>query len=132
MMLYLSTILISSFLVGSLFDHPSPLAAGFKFQPPAQDAWYYEDMAGMPDKFEHYTASYVGYRLLEKRLSPDVCIIVLGTVGVLKEMADGFREGFSVRDMAANLLGILAARQRLRLICYYENQVIGLRYYFQV
>ena len=125
----ISAVTITLLLMGSLFNHPSD--GRFKFQPPALDAWYYEDLAGMPDKFEHYTASYIGYQLLEKSLSPGAGLIVLGTAGVLKEIADGFREGFSVRDLAANLLAILAARQRLRLICYYENQVIGLRYYFR-
>lgn len=97
-----------------------PAAAGFpangkfKMQPIAEDRWYYYDdhhwYIKAPDKWQHLMGSYASTKVLQVALEDDLsaaAAVLIG--GVLKEVDDAMREGWSVRDLMMDLLGVSAA-----------------------
>ncbi len=117
-------------MASGLFTHPSK--GYFSWQ--AADPWYY-DQAGrrLPDKFEHFWGNYLGARLLKGQLGWSNTATIATTMGIdiAKEMADGYREGFSMRDMLANSLGCTAGILQLPIACTYSshNNTIMLVFY---
>jgi hypothetical protein len=118
-------------LASGLFTHP--YKGYFTFQFPYQDPWYWIEGNSPPDKWEHYMGNYAGAILLKKRIGTTKTILLLGAIDLLKEWGDGYREGFSVRDMSMNALGILSGLLNQKLLCDYniKQQKITLTYYFQ-
>lgn len=128
--LLFSVILCSQVLASGPFTHPDK--GYFSFQPPSRDPWYWVENGGSPDKWEHYMGNYAGGLILKNRVGTVKTIVLLSTVNFLKEWGDGYREGFSVRDMGANTLGLLASLLNQKLLCNYDirQRRIILTYYF--
>lgn len=107
-----------------------PADGKFKMQPISTDHWYFYDETHWyikaPDKWQHLMGSYastkISIRVLDDKLSSATAVF-LG--GILKELDDGLREGWSIRDLLMDALGVTAAaldRPGLRLVGTYDNE----------
>ncbi len=78
------------------------------------DPWYYQTdesvMFWVPDKAQHFYGSQI---LVEVGLSP---LFVLSS-GLLYELS---QDEFSVKDLLANVLGVLAAQHQIPLVIDYS------------
>lgn len=65
------------------------------------DSWFSED------KFKHFFTSYMIYSFLRDHLNKEKSIIITFSLGLSKELFDGFRkEKFSYKDLIWDALGI--------------------------
>jgi hypothetical protein len=110
-----------------------PRDGTFKQLHPHADGWYFVDDERWdikaPDKWQHFTGSYVTQKILSKGLNKYVSALVVFSLGAAKECEDAYREGWSARDMAVNSLGILSAmydRPCSRFFCTYDQEKIML------
>lgn len=91
-----------------------PADGNFKMQPISTDHWYFYDeihwYIKAPDKWQHLMGSYAStkifIRVLDDKLSSATAVF-LG--GILRELDDGLREGWSNRDLLMDALGVTAA-----------------------
>jgi len=64
-----------------------------------------------------------------------VSAVVAFSLGVAKEWEDGYREGWSARDVLANTLGIAAAmydKPEAKVLCAYDQEKIMLNLVFSL
>lgn len=131
--LVLAGILNSSAVAGFPgFTHPSD--GRFKFQ--RYDPWLYTDESWdlkMPDKAAHFYGSYALERLSHDVTKDELMSssFVIG-FGIGKEILDGYREGFSFRDILADALGVSSSvfnrgSESVKVICDYTHEKITLR-----
>jgi hypothetical protein len=116
-------------MAGNTAHAAFPPDGKFKMQPLAQDRWYYYDdihwYIKAPDKWQHLMGSYASTKVLQATLKDDVTAasaVLIG--GVLKELDDALREGWSVRDLMMDLLGVSAAvldTPRVRFLGAYDR-----------
>lgn len=111
---------------------PYPRNDKFKQLPITKDNWYFVDnknwMTKSPDKFVHYMGSYslanITYRITKDKLISSVFSIGLG---LIKELDDGYREGWSKRDIYMDVGGTLSSLfspKDVRMLCYYDQEAI--------
>jgi hypothetical protein len=106
-----------------------PADGRFKMQPAAADTWFYYDNVHWylkaPDKWQHMMGSYASTKLLSSALGDNLSAataVLLG--GVLKELDDALREGWSIKDLIMDAVGVSAAvldRPGVRVIGYYDS-----------
>lgn len=107
-----------------------PADGKFKMQPIQTDHWYFYDeihwYIKAPDKWQHLMGSYASTKIFNKvrddKLSAATAVF-LG--GILKELDDGLREGWSIRDLLMDALGVTAAaldKPGLRLVGTYDSE----------
>ena len=99
----------------------------FKMQPASEDTWYYYDnihwYLKAPDKWQHLMGSYASTKVFTAAFDDKITAataVLLG--GVLKELDDALREGWSIKDLAMDALGVGAAvldTKSIRFMSYY-------------
>ena len=115
--------------LGSTAVAAYPADGRFKMLPLSKDQWYFYDNENWylkaPDKWQHMMGSYASTKLLRAALDDDLAAaatVIIG--GVLKELDDALREGWSIRDLLMDAVGVSAAvfdRPRFRVIGYYDS-----------
>ncbi len=108
-----------------------PRTGGFKQLPPAHDKWFYVDNERWhikaPDKWLHMMGSLGAAEFLSTMMDERLAGgIVLG-LGVLKEVEDGYREGWSARDLIMDITGVGASLindRRYLLWCDWEQDAV--------
>lgn len=111
-----------------------PRDGRFKQLSPKADMWFYVDEkrwpVAAPDKWQHFIGCYLSQKLLQKRVGKFKAFLFTETAGVLKEMDDGYREGWSPRDLIVDNLGILGAMvsgERLKFTGSYDSEKFLIR-----
>ena len=114
-----------------------PRDGKFKQLSPDRDSWFFVDEANWdikaPDKWQHFTGSYITQKLLSKRMNKYFSALLVFSLGVAKEYEDAYREGWSARDLAVNSLGILSAmydKPDAKVFCTYDREKIMLNLVF--
>ena len=114
-----------------------PRDGKFKRLVPQNDPWFYVDDEHWdikaPDKWQHFTGSYVSQKLLSRHMNKYLSGLLLLSVGLYKEYEDAYREGWSARDLAIDALGILSAmydRPSATVLCTYDQEKIMLNLVF--
>ena len=119
---------------GIFFNYPRN--GHFKFQSPQEDKWYFIDQKDWyvkaPDKWQHYFSNYASSMLLVNKIGLIPTLSILTMANIAKEMEDGYREGFSVRDLTVGSAGMLAGALKRNFICYYDNEKILIIFYFRI
>ncbi len=110
-----------------------PRDGKFKQLHPQRDSWFYVDYERWdikaPDKWQHFTGSYLSQKLLSRHLNQYLSASLIMGLGIVKEYEDGYREGWSPRDLAADFLGVLSgiySNHKYKLLCLYDNEKITL------
>lgn len=105
----------------------------FKQLAPNRDAWFFVDEENWdiknPDKWQHFTGFYVTQKLPSRHMNKYVSAVVAFSLGVAKEWEDGYREGWSGRDVLANTLGIVSAmydKPTSKVIATYDQDKVML------
>jgi hypothetical protein len=116
-----------------------PRDGRFKQLAPNRDGWFFVDEEHWdikaPDKWQHFTGCYVSQKLLSKHMNKYLSALLIMSVGLYKEYEDAYREGWSARDIAVDLLGILSAmhdNSRTKVLCIYDQEKIMLNLIFPV
>jgi len=114
-----------------------PRDGRFKQIASQNDPWFFVDEEHWdikaPDKWQHFTGSYLVQKLLSRRLNKYISALLIFSLGMVKEYEDGYREGWSVRDLTVNSLGILAAmydKPTAKFLCTYDHERIMLNLIF--
>lgn len=114
-----------------------PRDGKFKQLVPQNDSWFFVDEEHWdikaPDKWQHFTGSYITQKLLSKRMNKYFSALLVFSLGVAKEYEDAYREGWSARDLAVNSLGILSAmydKPDAKVFCTYDREKIMLNLVF--
>lgn len=112
-----------------------PSDGKFKQLLPSNDPWYYIDEENWdvkcPDKFQHFFGSYLGQRLISKRMNKWVSAGLILGIGLYKEYEDAYREGWSLRDVSMDILGIVSAMNtsdRFQVSCMYDKERVMLMF----
>lgn len=112
-----------------------PKDGRFKQLEPYKDRWYFIDHKNWyikaPDKWTHFMGTYalteVTHRVVKDKAWAGV--IALG-LGVLKEVDDAYREGWSRRDLYMDIGGVAASvllPQNMKLLAYYDDTSVMLK-----
>ncbi len=114
-----------------------PKDGKFKQLPSKADMWYYVDdqrwLIRAPDKWQHFMGSYLSQKLLQQKMGKWKAFLVTEGLGTLKEIDDGYREGWSPRDLIVDNLGILGAMvssDRLRFTGTYDLEKFVINAHF--
>ncbi|MGH8004976.1 MAG: hypothetical protein ACRECJ_09680 [Limisphaerales bacterium] len=114
-----------------------PRDGKFKQLPARADMWYYVDderwAIRAPDKWQHFIGCYLSQKLLQQKFGKWKAFLLTETLGVLKEIDDGYREGWSPRDLIVDNLGILGAMvsgQRLQFTGTYDTEKFVIRAHY--
>jgi len=95
-----------------------PKDGRFKQLNPKRDSWYYIDYNNwdlpMPDKWQHYYGNAIVQMLGGRFIGKNKTALVLITFTVLNEIDDGYREGYSLRDLGCSLAGIITGYTELK------------------
>jgi hypothetical protein len=112
-----------------------PRDGRFKELSKDKDYWYFIDrnnwLIKAPDKWTHYMGSYTLAEVIHQ-ITDDkrwASIVALG-LGLLKEYDDGYREGWSRRDLLMDFSGVASAMllpKNVKLLAYYDNTAVTLR-----
>ena len=111
----------------------APIQAAFKQQFPAHDPWYYTDGTfdlTAPDKFQHMAGSHAGAELLSLWTSDMLAAGAVFSLGIVKEVCDGFGHGWSWRDLCANGIGVVASvvnTKKIMLWCDWNRDAVILK-----
>ena len=97
------------------------------------DSWFYIDYERWdikaPDKWQHFTGSYLSQKLLSRHLNKYLSASLIMGLGIVKEYEDAYREEWSPRDIFADFLGIVSgiySNRKYRLLCFYDNDKVTL------
>ena len=111
----------------------------FKQLRPQNDSWFFVDEEHWdikaPDKWQHFTGCYASQKLLSKHMNKYLSGLLLLSVGIYKEYEDAYREGWSLRDISMDLLGILSAmydRPSAKVFCIYDQEKVMLNLVFSL
>jgi hypothetical protein len=114
-----------------------PRDGKFKQLPARADMWYYIDQERWairaPDKWQHFIGCYVSQKLLQQKIGKWKAFLVIESLGILKEIDDGYREGWSPRDLIVDNLGILGALvsgDRLKFTGSYDTEKFVINAHF--
>jgi hypothetical protein len=115
-----------------------PYDGEFKQLTAERDPWFFVDYEHWyvknPDKWQHFMGCYAAHQLLSKGMNKYLSGGIVMTLGVAKEIADAYREGYSLRDGFADLLGVSASlfnNGTYKLLCTYDNESVLLRIYLK-
>jgi len=96
---------------GYFFNYPRD--GQFKQQSIDRDVWYYpgdEDWTiKAPDKWQHMMGSYASAEVFSLVMDDKLAGGVVFALGILKEVEDGYREGWSIRDIFMDAAGVGAS-----------------------
>ena len=115
-----------------------PKDGRFKQLHPHSDSWFYTDQRWdikAPDKWQHFTGAYISQKILSKSCNKYLSGAILLSLGILKEWEDGYREGWSARDIFVDILGIasgLIESKKCRILCLYDQEEITLNLYLSL
>ena len=105
----------------------------FKRLHESKDWWYYVDDINWdikaPDKWVHMMGSMTSSMLLGRVVNKYAAGALVFAFGVYKEYDDGYREGWSYRDLIADAVGItasLTANKGYRILCAYDSEKVVL------
>jgi hypothetical protein len=114
-----------------------PRDGRFKQLAPKRDGWFFVDDQHWdikaPDKWQHFTGCYVSQKLLSKHMNKYLSALLIISVGLYKEYEDAYREGWSARDIAVDILGIVSAmydKPTTKVLCTYDQEKIMLNLVF--
>jgi hypothetical protein len=114
---------------GAGFWNKYPKDGKFKQLASEADMWYYVDeerwLIRAPDKWQHFMGSYLSQKLMQEKIGKWKAALMIASMGALKEFDDGFREGWSPRDLLVNHLGILgalASGERVKFTSSYDTE----------
>jgi len=114
-----------------------PRDGKFKQLRPQNDSWFFVDEEHWdikaPDKWQHFTGCYASQKLLSRHMNKYLSGLLLFSIGVYKEYEDAYREGWSARDLAVDVLGILSATYdspSAKVFCTYDEEKIILNMVF--
>lgn len=120
---------LSIVVPGSSHAWNYPRDGRFKQLCSRNDPWFYVDYerwdVQAPDKWQHFTGCYIGQKLLSARMNKYLAGLLIFSIGVAKECEDGYREGWSARDLTANTLGIVSGicdKQTTKILCTYDQE----------
>ena len=107
----------------------------FKRLPDSKDYWYYVDRNNWeivaPDKWVHMMGSMSSTALLSQMMNKYAAGALVLSFGIYKEYDDGYREGWSYRDVIMDALGVtasLTANDKYRLLCDYDEDKVLLKF----
>ncbi len=110
-----------------------PRDGRFKRLNPISDSWFFVDEVNWdiknPDKWQHFSGCYISQKLLSKHMNKYFSALVIISVGVYKEYEDAYREGWSSRDLTADLLGVVSAmfdKPTAKILCTYDQEKVML------
>lgn len=110
-----------------------PKSGDFKRLPAERDCWFYVDRNNWeieaPDKWTHMMGSMSSTVIFSRFMNKYAAGAIVFALGLFKEYDDGYREGWSYRDILANSVGItaaLTASNRYRLIADFDNHSVTL------
>jgi hypothetical protein len=114
-----------------------PRDGKFKQLHPHRDGWFFVDEENWdikaPDKWQHFTGCYLSQKLLSKGMNKYFSALFIFSLGLAKEYEDGYREGWSARDLTVDVLGILSAmydKPEVKVLCTYDNEKMMLNLMF--
>ena len=119
-------VIVATFCTQAPVQAGFPADGKFKMQPSAQDTWYYYDnihwYITAPDKWQHLMGSYASTKLLNVALN-DKLTAAAGVflAGILKELDDSYREGWSVKDLMMDAIGVSAAALDTKKVRFMGN-----------
>jgi hypothetical protein len=103
----------------------------FKQLPVQKDYWFYVDQVNWdivaPDKWTHMMGSMGSTALFSRFMNKYAAGALVFALGVFKEYDDGYREGWSYRDLIANTVGItasLTATERYQILADYDRSSV--------
>ncbi len=122
-------IVVSTAQAGLISNYPR--TGGFKQLSPSQDKWFYIDhekwRIKAPDKWLHMMGSFGAAEALSAVMDDRLAGGIVFGLGVLKEVEDGYREGWSARDLLMDLTGVGASlinHERYLLWCDWERDAV--------
>lgn len=90
-----------------------PRDGKFKQLNPRRDPWCFVDEnwdITAPDKWQHIMGSYVLQSILQKKMNKYLAAGLILGGGAYKEFVeDAYREGWSARDLACDIIGVASA-----------------------
>ncbi len=111
-----------------------PRDGRFKQQPIRTDFWYYnggsEWTIQAPDKWQHMMGSFASSELLSTVVDDKLAGGIVFGLGLLKEVEDGMREGWSVRDVLMDAAGVgasLVNNEKYKLWCDWKDDYVQLK-----
>lgn len=115
-----------------MFSYPRD--GQFKRLGASDDPWYYEGdpdwTLRAPDKWQHMMGSYVSAKIFSTIMNENLAGgLVLG-LGILKEVEDGYREGWSARDVLMDAAGVGASllnSQKYKFWCDWKDDYVQLK-----
>ncbi len=122
-------------LTGGIAAGSYPRQGGFKQLPSHKDPWYYIDHESWhikaPDKWTHFMGSLAVTEITRHIVSDRTWAGIIGLgLGVIKEVDDAYREGWSRRDLYMDVGGVassLLLPENLKLLAYYDDQQVMLK-----
>jgi hypothetical protein len=126
------------FLPGVAHSWTYPYDGKFKQLTAERGPWFFVDYEHWyvknPDKWQHFMGSYAAQQLLSKQVDKYLSGGIIMTFGVAKEIADTYREGYSLRDGFVDLLSVSASlfnNGTYKLLCTYDNESVLIRLYLK-
>ena len=117
---------------GDVCGKSYPRDGSFKELSFSRDPWYFVDTQNWyikaPDKWVHFMGSYALTEVTSKVVGENIWagIISFG-LGLVKEYDDGYREGWSRRDIYMDFGGMassLILPDNMRLLAYYDDTAL--------
>ncbi|MFH1701294.1 MAG: hypothetical protein ABIE07_11990 [Candidatus Zixiibacteriota bacterium] len=131
-LVYLIAVFGMSIFCGTVMAKSYPRDARFKELSFHKDKWYFIDHKNWyikaPDKWTHFMGSRAVAEVTAAAINDKTwgSVIALG-FGLLKEVDDGYREGWSKRDIYMDVGGItsfLLMPEKIEFLAYYDNSAI--------
>ncbi|MFH1891481.1 MAG: hypothetical protein ABIK83_02210 [Candidatus Zixiibacteriota bacterium] len=130
----ITLILLAATQSAGAFMFSYPRDGEFKQLAASQDAWYYEGDPNWtlraPDKWQHMMGSYVSVEIFSTLMDDNLAGgLVLG-LGILKEVEDGYREGWSARDILMDAAGVGASlfnSNKYKFWCDWKDDFLQLK-----
>ena len=141
-MLRASTILILVLVASFVSLEASPWSGfprdgRFKKLATKADPWFFVDdehwPIRAPDKWQHFSGCYLTQRLLQGKIGKTKAFLLTESIGILKELDDAYREGWSLRDLIFNNLGIFSAMtssEKIKFTCSYDSEKLLFQIHF--
>ena len=121
---------------GYLFSHPSD--GRFKQQQNKNDPWCYTGADWKfkaPDKWQHMMGSFAGVETFSLFMDDRLAGGLVFGLGILKEVGDGYREGWSIRDIFMDAAGVSASllnNGKYKIWCDWNDGAVLLKISFSI
>ncbi len=117
--------------------HTFPQDGRFKRLSSKADMWFYVDdqrwLIRAPDEWQHFMGWYVSQKLLQKRIGKFRAFLITQSAGILTEVSDGYYEGWSLRDLIMDNVGIFSAMvtsEKIKFTGPYDTEKFTVRMHF--